>query len=300
LGYGDINLNSEVNTPLWFPEKNINPAVSFTGQQNIFPVKIIPEKNFESEITIPQPENQFKSSLYSLLIFSFLSTLSVSYLISSVINGDVPDLILFFTILASAAISSLFHLGKVFRAWRAVSNIRSSPLSLEIASFILYSLVSLTGIYSESPAILIIASVAGLLFLFSIDNVYIYAEKPKAIVLHSGQTFISSLLIIAFLSESSIPFVFIAVLKIGISGYKAYVSEIKDAYSVLRTIRLAFLVISAAGLIYFNSLNNFVTVLFITGELLDRMLFYIDFDQLNIKSSIIRHITSIKNEKERS
>lgn len=300
LRYGDISLNNDENTPLWFPEKNIDPAISFVGQQNIFPVKIIPEKNFETEIELPQPESQFKSSLYSLLIFSFLSTLSVSYLISSVIKGDLPDLILFFTILASAAVSSLFHLGKVTRAWRAVSNVKSSPLSLEIIAFILYSLLAVIGIFLKSPAMLIIASIAGLLFLLSIDNVYYYAEKPKNLVLSSGQTFISSLLIIAFLSESLIPFVFIALLKIGLSVYKVFVTEIKDTYSVLRTIRLALLVISASGLIYFNSLNNFVIMLFITGELLDRMLFYIDFDQLNIKSSIIRHITSLKNEKEGS
>lgn len=300
LSYGVMSLNNDENTPPWFPEKNLFPAVSFTGQQNIFPVKIIPEINFETDVVLPQPENQFKSSLYSLLIFSFLSTISVSYLISSLLRGSMPDLILFFGIIISAGISSLFHLGKVTRAWRAVLNIRSSPLSLEIASFILYSLVSLTGIYSESPAMLIIASVAGLIFLFSIDNVYNYAERPKPLVFHSGQTLISSLLIIAFLSESLVPFLFMAIIKIGLSVYKVYVTEIKDTYSVIRTIRLALLTISAAGYIYYDSLNNFVTGLFIIGELLDRMLFYIDFEQLNIKSSILRHITSLKNEKERS
>jgi anaerobic dimethyl sulfoxide reductase subunit B (iron-sulfur subunit) len=300
LSYGDISFRKSENAPLWFPEKNINPAISFTGQQNIFPVRIIPETNFESEITLPLPENQFKSSLYSLLIFSFISTISVSYLISTVMRGNVPGLILFFAILASAAISSLFHLGKVTRAWRAIFNIKSSPLSLEIVSFILYSLAAVTGVYSESPSILIIASVAGLFFLLSIDNVYNYAEKTKHKVPHSGQAFISSLLIIAFLSENIVPFVFMAILKIGLSVYKAYVTEIKDTYSVLRTIRLALLIISAAGLIYYKSINNFVTALFITGELIDRMLFYIDFDQLNIKSSIIRHLTTLKNEKEGS
>jgi len=297
LGFGDISFNSDVNTPLWFPEKNINPAISFTGQQNIFPLKIIPEENFETEIELPQTENQFKSSLYSLLIFSFLSTVSVSYLISSVIKGIIPDLILFFTIIVLAAVGSLFHLGKVSRAWRAVINIKSSPLSLEIVSFLLYSLLSVTGVYFKIPSVLIIASIAGLLFLLSVDNVYYYAEKPKPAVLKSGQTFISSLLITAFLSESLGPFIFIAVLKIFLSEYIPLADGKRDSYSILRTIRISFLVISAAVLYYYKSLNSFVTVLFLTGELLDRVLFYVDFDQLNVKSSIIRHITKIKNEK---
>jgi Fe-S-cluster-containing dehydrogenase component/DMSO reductase anchor subunit len=300
LGYGDISSIAEENTPSWFPEKNINPAVSFTGQQNIFPLKIIPGETFETEIELQQTENQFKSSLYSLLIFSFLSTVSVSYLISSVIKGVIPDLVIFFTIIVLAAAGSLFHLGKVSRAWRAVLNIKSSPLSLEILSFLLYSLLSLTGVYFKIPYVLIIASIAGLLFLLSVDNVYYYAEKPKPAVLKSGQTFISSLLITAFLSESLGPFIFIAVLKIFLSEYIPLADGKRDSYSILRTIRISFLVISAAVLYHYKSLNSFVTVLFLTGELLDRVLFYIDFDQLNIKSSIIRHITTIKNEKERS
>jgi anaerobic dimethyl sulfoxide reductase subunit B (iron-sulfur subunit) len=300
LGYGDINFNSEVNTPLWFPEKNIHPAIRFTGQQNIFPVKIIPDKKFEPEIDLPQPENQFKSSLYSLLFFSFLSTLSVSYLISSAIKGVIPDLILFITIIVLAAISSLFHLGNVSRAWRAVRNIKSSPLSLEIASFILYSLLSVTGICFGIPSIMLIGSITGLLFLLSIDNVYNYAEKPKHPVLQSGQTLISALLITAFLSESIGPFIFVAVLKLFLSEYNSLAEGKRDSFSVLRIIRIAFLVISAAVLVYYKSLNNFVTVLFLTGELIDRILFYVDFDQLNIKSSILRHITTLKNEKESS
>ncbi|MBK7627710.1 MAG: dimethyl sulfoxide reductase anchor subunit [Bacteroidales bacterium] len=300
LGFGDLPFNTDDNTPSWFPEKLINPALKFAGQQNIFPVKIIPEQSFETDIVPPKDENYFKSSLYSLLFFSFLSALSVAYLGSSVIRGINPDLYLFLTITVLAAIGSLFHLGKVTRAWRAVLNINSSPLSLEIVSFIIYSIVSVTAVYSELPALMIISSVAGLLFLLSIDNVYTYAEKPKPSGLHSGQTFISSLLMIAFLSGSLIPFIFIAILKIFLSWSKSMDTGNRDSYTVLRIIRIALLVISGAALIYYRSLTNFITALFLTGELLDRMIFYIDFDQLNIKTSIIRHITSLKNEKERS
>jgi hypothetical protein len=101
------------------------------------------------------------------------------------------------------------------------------------------------------------------------------------------------------LSVSLVPFIFVAVLKIILSVYKALNTEIRDSYSVLRTIRIALLVISAAGLFYYDSLNSFLISLFLTGEFLDRIIFYIDFDQLSIKSLITRHITSIKNEKER-
>lgn len=299
LSFGDVSHQNQTYVPHWFPEKNINPAICFTGVNNITPLKIVPDINFESEIIMPVAETRFKSSLWSLLSFSFLSTLSVSFLIAEGIKGIFPDFIIFLTLVFLAGVSSLFHLGKVTRAWRAVLNIKSSPLSLEIVSFVLFSFVSVSGIFFEIPSMLIIASVAGLLFLLSIDNVYNYAEKPKPLVLHSGQTFISSLLIISFLSESIIPFVFVAVLKIILSAYKALNTEIRVSYSLLRTIRMALLVISAAGLFYYDSISNFLIALFLTGEFIDRIIFYTDFDQLNIKSLITRHITSSKNEKER-
>jgi hypothetical protein len=139
------------------------------------------------------------------------------------------------------------------------------------------------------------ASVTGLLFMLSVDNVYNYALKPKSPVLHSGQTFISSLLIISFLSESLLPLIFIALLKIGITVLRIGKTGTADSFSLYRTIRIALLVISSAALVYYKTFNNMMISIFLIGEFLDRILFYIDFEQLNIKTLIIKHqTTSVK------
>jgi hypothetical protein len=39
--------------------------------------------------------------------------------------------------------------------------------------------------------------------------------------------------------------------------------------------------------------------LFLTGELFDRIIFYIDFDPEDINKLIYKNITEVKNEKER-
>jgi Fe-S-cluster-containing dehydrogenase component/DMSO reductase anchor subunit len=294
LSFGDICDLIKENIPVWFPDKNINPAILFAGKQNIIPLRIVPEQNFDTEILLPQQETRFKPSLISLLGFSFLSTLSVSLIIGSAIKGQFPNFLLILTVTILAAISSLFHLGKASRAWRAVINIKSSPLSLEIALFISYSALSVTGVLFEMPSVMIISSIAGLLFLLSIDNVYHYAEKPNPVIFHSGLTFITSLLVISFLSGSLIPFLFIMTIKVVLSIYKASKARIADSFSFLRTFRIALLVISSASLIYDSSLNTLVIAVFMTGELIDRLLFYIDFEQLNIKTLINKNLkTSI-------
>jgi len=280
LNFGDLASQDEDNIPLWFPDKNLNPAIKFTGLLNSVPLKIIPEKIFDSENIIQSKENRLKSSVLSLIAFSFLSTISVAFLISSGINGELPDFKYYFLIIALAGISSLFHLGKVSRAWRAVLNIKSSPISAEISLFLIYSAI--------------ISSITGLLFLLSIDNVYSYAEKGTSSFPHSGQTFLSALLLISFLSDNLIPFIFIAIIKAGLSVFWILKPGTTDSYSLVRIIRLAILFISTASLIYFNSLITLVTIIFIAGELLDRIIFYIDFDQLNIKTLIIRQSTSIR------
>ena len=300
LSFGDIREQVKEYIPEWFPDKDLNPAIKFSGKQNNLPVRIIPDKNINSETLSPQQENRFKSSLLSLVAFSFLSTLSVALVISSGIKGVFPDFTMLLILITIATISSLFHLGKITRAWRAIINIRSSPLSLEIALLALFSTLSLSGVYFEIPILMIISSIEGLLFLISIDNVYDYAEKPKSSIPHSGKTFMSSLLVISFLSDTIIPLIFIAIIKIGITFYKVITTKLTDSFSMLRTIRLALLVISTGSLLYNNSLNIMVIVIFLIGELLDRILFYIDFDQLNIKTLIIKNLITSENGKKGS
>jgi hypothetical protein len=49
-----------------------------------------------------------------------------------------------------------------------------------------------------------------------------------------------------------------------------------------------------------NSYNDlFIISLFLTGEFFDRIMFYIDFDPLNINTLISKTLNSEKNEKKR-
>jgi Fe-S-cluster-containing dehydrogenase component/DMSO reductase anchor subunit len=300
LKFGELSDSASENIPSWIPDKNLNPSVEFTGNMNMVPLRIIPGKIFENEINATGNNEKSITGEWSLIGFSFLSTLSVSTLISSIINGNFPNLILLISTIVLAGSISLFHLGRVMRSWRSLRQLKISPLSREIAAFIIYSSVSLFAGFLKLPAFLIASSVIGLILLILIDSVYIYADRRNSIIYHSGQTFLSSLLIISFFTGSEIPFIFIALIKIVISVFTLSVNRITGNNFGLRFLRLAFLLVTGISLITgFSFPDPVIVTLFLAGELLDRIFFYIDFNPMNIKLLIKNNSISEKDEKER-
>jgi Fe-S-cluster-containing dehydrogenase component len=295
LNFGQIQAENGKKFFSWFPEKNMNPVIQFSPEISGDAPEIIPA----NDVNESEGEVNSKNIMpeLSLLIFSFLSVLSVASLVSSFIKGIFPQKVLFIAILIFAGIVSLIHLGRKMRSWRAISNLRNSPLSREIAAFIIYFVISSLSVIFQIPWLLVAASVAGLVFLFLIDCVYIYSSKSKFVFLHSGQTLITALLIISFFSGIILPFVFLAILKIVSSVYLMLNKNDRNILS-MRYLRMAFLVLPGISLIIGNSFYEYgIIFIFLAGELFDRILFYIDFNPLNINDSIREQLNIEKNEK---
>jgi DMSO reductase anchor subunit len=211
------------------------------------------------------------------------------------INSRLPDRIFFVILLFLPGIFSVFHLGKWYRAWRAIINIKTSPLSREIVFYLLYVIVSITSILLQVPWLLIAASVTGLLLLLAIDAIYIYTQKDPSVYLHSGQTFITALLLISFLSGSVWPFIFMACIKIGFYIY--LYKPCNRNIDILRHLRLALLLVSGASIISGISYPQLsVIIILLTGELIDRILFYFDFEPTSVNNLIYKHIAEGKYE----
>jgi DMSO reductase anchor subunit len=216
------------------------------------------------------------------------------------VKGVYPSSNIFIPVLLLMGIISMFHLGKKLRSWRSILNFRNSPLSREIAALIIYSGIALTMSIIKMPGLLIASMISGLIFLFLIDNVYYYADKRESVVLHSGQTFITALLIGSFLSGMVLPFVFIALIKLIASGYNLLKNRNRQTLFELRFIRIAFLIVSGISLISHISYPELpVILMFLTGEFLDRILFYIDFNPMNINQIIEEQLNKELNEKKR-
>ena len=198
---------------------------------------------------------------------------------------------IFLPVLLLTGAVSFFHLGQKTRAWRSVANLSHSALSREIAAFIAFASVSALTVLFHIPGLLIVSSIIGMAFLLLIDNVYVSADKRFPVVLHSGQTFISALLIISFFTDSTLPFFFMALIKLISSIYRLSVNKLNKQNFGLRFLRIAFLIVSGISMVSDISYPDlFIVSLFLIGELFDRMLFYIDFNPLNIYKLIERTI----------
>jgi DMSO reductase anchor subunit len=282
LEYGKLHGQSADKMISWMPEKNLEPSVELTGKINP-PLNIIPLNVFDNEMGLTPERDPVIPVEWSLIAFSFLTTISVAKVITALMAGIFPEKLLFISIALIAAFLSLFHLGKKRRAWRAVFNLSHSPLSREIGLFLLYFLFAALTVILQLPVFLILSSLTGLILLATIDMVYIFADNRKSVFLHSGQTFVTVLLIVAFLMGKILPFIFIAAIKVTVSVYYLRAKRDDHLNFAIRFVRTALLIITGISMISGISYpETAVIMLFLAGELLDRILFYIDFKPLNI------------------
>ena len=300
LKYGELSETDVKNIPVWFPDKNLKPGIEFTGAVNNKPLRILPAPVFENNKVQTTEYDSGRSGEWSLISFSFLITISVAIMIASLIDGFFPGRTLSISIVFAAGIASLFHLGKISGAYKAVTNLKSSPLSREIAFFILYSLVTVITVVLQLPLLLIISTVAGLLMLVAADGVYLYSDKRKNVILHSGQTFISALLVASFLTGMILPFLFTATVKLILSLRSLIINRKEKIFFGIRYLRIAMLLTASISLVSKIAYPGIAIMsLFLAGELLDRIIFYIDFKPLNINRLIDQNIIIAKDEKKR-
>jgi Fe-S-cluster-containing dehydrogenase component/DMSO reductase anchor subunit len=300
LKFGQLTETDSYGDYPWFPDKKLNPAIEFAGSNKNTPLKIIPEIIYEQIVPKAAIAAKDISNELSLIIFSFLSTLSVATVITSFIKGVFPDKMIFIPVLLLAGLVSFFHLGRKLRSWRSVLNLKYSPLSREISVLIIYAVVSSITVFFHLPGFLVAASIIGLIFLLMIDSVYIFTDRSRSVILHSGQTFFSALLIVSFFSGIVLPFVFMALIKLMLSVYRLSVKKLNSTDFGIRFLRIAFLVISGISMILnISNIALFISSIFLIGELLDRIFFYIDFNPLNINTLIDEKLIIERDEKKR-
>ncbi len=285
LGYGQIAGRKPSEVIPWFPEKNLEPSLLFTGRI-MKPPTIIPGDAFEPEPPLPTEDRPALKEDWSLVAFSFLTILSVSRTISALMAGVFPDMIGSLALAVLAALLSLSHLGQWKRSWQVLANLKNSPLSREIALFMLYVLFLTLALFMHLPFMLIVSSLTGLLLAVAIDAVYIFADRRRYVYLHSGQAFITVLLMVSFFTGRLLPFIFIAALKLIASVISMQSDRGRVYYFPLRFFRIALLIIAATGMFPALPSDHYITLyIFLAGEILDRILFYIDFKPLNINNS---------------
>jgi Fe-S-cluster-containing dehydrogenase component len=283
----------------WFPETGIGPSLILKEADSLKGPVIIPSGEADNtEEELPQvglPERIRKE--WSLILFSLLLiSASAMMIITGFTDTLIPALIPLLLLTAAMAVS-VAHLGVPGKAWRAVINITSSPLSQEIVLTGLLTLIALLNWISPGLIPPGVGAISALLALISVDRVFFAADRSLTLKLHSGQAFFAGIYAVSWFLEPGTLFLVFSMLA---------------AISVVMRYRTAEGPPFVRNLYYFRALvlpvvfmllypespvaDGAAVVLFLAGVVADRLLFYCDFNPVNIRNTIKEHFA---NERER-
>jgi hypothetical protein len=233
-----------------------------------------------------------RSGKWSLVVFSFLSVVSVSLCLSGLINRNIsclPSAIIFILL---AGLAFLFHNRSEIRIWRSLPGKLDSKSALSIELFAVYVFLLILHIIFDWPLTHMLASVAGIIYLISLDNIYSSSSESSLTRFHSGQTFLTALIMTSFFVSALWPFIFIGTIKLAYILYSILKRDAGSNFFVLRFVRAALLFIVAMILLTGEGRGTIISyVIFITGELCDRITFYIDFLPTDTKNTGSKNIT---------
>ena len=284
----------------WFPDTGIRPSVKLIGMAEMSGPIILPppEEPGEEEISYPVPVTKLFRE-WSLLVFSLLVIAASALFIATAISDTGASRVVPVILLTGALIISFAHLGLRTRAWRAVLNVTSSPLSREILIVMFLTVLAYLNWLRPGMIHLFMLAITALLALISVDMVYFTADKSAALKLHSGQAFFSGTFIATwFIVPETIFLVFSLLAAISViiryrSAEKSRLIQLIYYFRAL-SIPLVFLLLYPG-----SEITTLVAeIVFFAGVAADRALFFDDFHPVNLKETISEHFYQ-EYEKER-
>jgi len=245
LSFGEIQEKINYDGYDWIPEKKINPALQLTGSKKNKPLIIVPEITSVEPVPGKITERKNITGEISLIIFTFLATLSVACKLAGFDKSFGPERFIPVSMILIAGLFSLFHLKSKTKAWRSVVNIGRSPLSREIFIFLVYGIMLALSLAVQSSSLDGLVVTSGILLLIAIDSIYTWKSFNPLMIFHSGQSFLTGLLAASFLINAVVPFIFIAGIKL-IFNFVLLLKEGRDnLIFAFRFTRVALLIISS-------------------------------------------------------
>jgi Fe-S-cluster-containing dehydrogenase component/DMSO reductase anchor subunit len=222
---------------------------------------------------------------WTLILFTYLTSVLFGLFFEAVESSSFGGGNIFRLLTVVTLLIPVVHLGKPFRAWRALTNISKSDLSREILVLLIFAAISNLSLFFGGPALFSISFAIGLVLLVVVDNVYSSADSRIDIKYHPGTVFLTGLLMASLFSEEYLPMIIIASLQV-LLALRINISSGADRmrYTILVTLAI----IMAAGILLLMNRTlplmlpaahsyNAGTALIMTAQALYRIWFYIDF-----------------------
>jgi len=307
LAFSSLEEPQPVSFPDWFPEKELNPAISISSDFDDTSLKIIPEPKFkETMVTVPRPDDPSKPAKYWSLVLFSLSVAIASGIAVASLSGisdsalPFPNLnyhILIIILLSFGWLFSLFHLKNKIKGWRSMLNISNSPLSREILFFLSLGISSVAGYLTDYVLFTTLSGILAIFLLITVDSVYTLTDKRNSTIYHSGQLFLSGFTIAAFLSGMNLVLALVIILRIAFSVNFIRINRnhlLLSGFTFIRILLFIGLLLSFTGALQIE--NTALIILLLAGELLDRILYYSNFRPLHISTTFEKYLTLKNNE----
>ena len=299
LSFGtEEDINSENHLTPGFVDAGIGPSIQ------LIPLRKEHEKPIIENTDAPRvdaqryenhlPKQASKVELekeWTLVLFTLAASGLIAWQTAGITSQVPVSPILFILLAIVAIILTTIHVGKKFRIWRFIINLRGSWLSREIFSFSAFfglgslSLLMKNNIFelgsllsfTDSKTVGIIATVFGAYTLISIDMVYHFLIRKDTLKIHSAMACITAPLLFAWIANIPLAILFLSVLKGGLYGYrKLLLRKQKIAgFPILSGIRMLALLLPLILLVIAPQISFWI--LFPTvflGEIIDRGEFY--------------------------
>jgi Fe-S-cluster-containing dehydrogenase component/DMSO reductase anchor subunit len=275
---------------LGFTATEIGPAVRIVPLRNTAHRSAVESVRPQTVISDVIPSRITLRSEWTLMCFTFLAALLVGIHAASLVEfspSGFPRLgsihpVLFLSIGATGMALSTLHLGRRWRAWRAVLNVRHSWLSREVLLFPAFLALATTASLADGGGTARwIAAAIGFGALLSMDSVYQVTRMP-GLWLHSAQVFLTGLLFVGLFSASGVMFGLIIVIKTSLYLWRKYNfhRERLEARQWFTRARVLIGLLLPLFLWWRGAWDWYPAIVtgVLIGELIDRSEFYLELD----------------------
>lgn len=300
LQIGEYAENGNPGAVAGFPETGIRPAIRFIplregtrapecsaapageaaagllhGSGNL----PLPSKNSSPKISL--------KSEWTLAAFTLIAAALAGILGAKLLTGLAVNPLAFLAAGAAGMGLSTLHLGKKFRAWRAILNWRNSWLSREIIFFSAFMGLAALHllVWPGSKLIGGLASLAGFASLFSMDKVYRVIPQPRpAPSWHSASVLLTGFYLSGLFSGNTLLFGLAGLAKLGLYAYRKlrFQKQDRPALPLLSLLRvgLGFALPALAGLETSSGAFGYAAAGVMIGEIIDRCEYYLELEAL--------------------
>jgi len=266
------------------PKTNFEPRLKIVNSEIAYS-KLLIDSNLYKEKQLYTSKNLIKEKVnaieeWPLALFTFIFSFLTGWFTSFWTVPDRIQQIVFLLLGFFGILLSTIHLGKPFRAYRSIVNIKTSWLSREIFFCGIFLSFSLTYLFIfKSTLFFITTLLIGYLFLLTIEMVYSVSKRKTKLPIHSSNMFLTSLLFCFYFNDFKKLLVIVIVLKALLYIYQKNEPDSSNIFRVLGSfIRVIIGLIFSLGIVFFSDpINNGVLLIaLIVGELIDRFEFYGD------------------------